>query len=101
MKDTKNSAPVAAASRSFSRHPVLRAELLARYDDVTFNDKGVILAGDGLIVFLEGRERVIVGLERMDEAVFAAVPGLKVVSKYGVGLDTIDTGARARLGVRL
>ncbi len=29
---------VAVASRSFSRHPVLRAELLARYDDVTFND---------------------------------------------------------------
>lgn len=101
MKDTKNPVPVAVASRSFSRHPVLRAELLARFDDVAFNDKGVILAGDGLLDFLDGRERVIVGLERMDDAVFSALPGLKVVSKYGVGLDTIDTRAMARHGVRL
>ena len=68
---------VAVASRSFSRHPVLRAELPARYDDVTFNDKGVIFAGDELIAFLEGHEKAIVGLERLDEAVFSALPELK------------------------
>ena len=62
MKGTKNPAPVAVASRSFSRHPVLRAELLARYGDVTFNDKGVILAGDGLLAFLAGRARAALGV---------------------------------------
>ncbi len=92
---------VAVASRSFSRHPVLRAEVLARYPHVTFNDKGVILAGDELIAFLKGHDKTIVGLERLDEAVFSALPALKVVSKYGVGLDTIDTEAMACHGVRL
>ncbi len=92
---------VAVASRSFSRHPVLRAELPARYDDVTFNDKGVIFAGDELIAFLKGHDKAIVGLERLDEAVFSALPELKVVSKYGVGLDTIDLKAMAKRGLRL
>ncbi len=92
---------VAVTSRSFSRHPVLRAEVLARYPHVTFNDKGVILAGDELIAFLTGHDKTIVGLERLDEAVFSALPALKVVSKYGVGLDTIDTETRACHGVRL
>ncbi|MEE9250437.1 MAG: phosphoglycerate dehydrogenase [Alphaproteobacteria bacterium] len=98
MKDPTS---VAVTSRSFSRHPVLRAEVLSRYENVTFNDKGVILAGDELIAFLRGHDKTIVGLERLDEAVFSALPALKVVSKYGVGLDTIDTEAMACHGVRL
>jgi D-3-phosphoglycerate dehydrogenase len=92
---------IAVASRSFSRHPVLRAELLAKYPDVTFNDRGVALAGEALVAFLKGHERAIIGLERLDDGVFASLPELKVVSKYGVGVDMIDLDAMARRGVRL
>ena len=35
----------------------------------------------------------ITGLEVLDEAVFSAVPELRIVSKYGVGLDMIDLDA--------
>jgi D-3-phosphoglycerate dehydrogenase len=94
-------ARVAVTSRSFSRHPVLRAELLARYPETTFNDAGAILKGPALLDFLKGHERAITGLERLDEAVFAAVPELKVVAKYGVGLDMLDLAAMRRRGVRL
>ncbi len=92
---------VAVTSRSFSRHPTLRAELLARYPHVTFNDEGRSLAGESLIAFLRGHERAITGLERLDEAVFKALPELKVVGKHGVGLDMIDLEAMARHGVKL
>lgn len=94
-------ARVAVTSRSFSRHPVLRAELLARYPATTFNDEGRTLKGDDLIRFLKGHEKAITGLERLDDALFAAVSELKVVGKYGVGLDMIDLAAMRRHGVKL
>jgi len=52
-----------------------------------------------LIEFLKGHDKAITGLEVLDESVFAAVPELRIVSKYGVGLDTIDLEAAARHGV--
>jgi phosphoglycerate dehydrogenase-like enzyme len=92
---------VAVTSRSFSRHPVLRAELLARYDSVTFNDDGRSLSGQDLIEFLRGHDRAITALERLTADVFAALPELKVIGKYGVGLDMIDLAAMTQYGVRL
>lgn len=92
---------VAVASRSFSRHPVLRRELLERYADVTFNDAGLSLAGDALVGFLAGHDKAITALERLDESVLARLPDLQVVGKYGVGLDMIDLAAMSRLGKRL
>ena len=97
----KNSASVAVASRSFSRHHVLREELLSRYDHVTFNDLGKSLSGQELISFLRGHVKAITALERLDEGLFTALPELKVISKYGVGLDMIDLGAMDRHGVLL
>lgn len=92
--------PVAVASRSFSRNPILRQELLARYPGSRFNDSGpVVLAGDGLVQFLTGHTRAITGLDVLDAAVFGALPALRVVSKYGVGLDMIDLDAARRHGV--
>lgn len=92
---------VAVASRSFSRHPILRAELLSRYERVTFNDAGLSLSGDALVQFLSGHDKAITALETLNEAVLARLPELKVVGKYGVGLDMIDLAAMSRLGKRL
>ena len=84
---------VCVASRSFSRHPLLRQELLARYPASTFNDAGASLADDELIDFLKGHDKAVIALERIDAAVLDAVPGLKVIAKYGVGFDKIDLHA--------
>jgi D-3-phosphoglycerate dehydrogenase len=92
---------VAVASRSFSRHPVLRAELLCHYPDVTFNDAGRSLKDDELVAFLAGHDRAITALEHLDEAILSRLPELKVVGKYGVGLDMIDLAAMSRLGKKL
>lgn len=93
--------PVAVTSRSFSRHPVLRAELLARYANVRFNDEGRTLAGDELVEFLHGCVKAITALERIDESVLSRLPDLEVISKVGVGLDMIDLDALDRRRVRL
>ena len=97
----KDKTPIAVTSRSFSAHPILRAELSDRYADVRFNDEGRALSGEGLIEIARGRRKLITALERLDETVFAALPDLEVVSKYGVGCDMIDMAAMARHGVRL
>ena len=92
---------VAVASRSFSRNATLRAELLQRYPGARFNPTDRVLRRDELVDFLRGREKAITGLETLDAAVFSAVPELRLVSKYGVGLDTIDLDAARRHGVAI
>jgi len=91
---------VAVCSRSFSRNEVLRAELLARYEHVSFNDEGVKLEGDSLINFLKGHSKVITALEKVDEYALSHLPELKVLSKYGVGVDMIDFAVLKRHGIR-
>lgn len=90
---------LAVASHSFSKNQTLRHELLARYPSARFNETGRPLAGDALVAFLRGSEKAITGLEVLDEPLFLALPALRIVSKYGVGLDMIDLDAARRHGV--
>lgn len=92
---------VAVCSRSFSKNPLLRAELLARYPNATFNDAGVRLNGDTLVAFLKGHQKAITALEVLDEQVLSRLPELEVIGKYGVGLDMIDLLAMRTHGKRL
>jgi len=97
----KTSLRVAVCSRSFSRNPILRAELLARYQKVTFNDEGLQLKGHSLIEFCKGHDKAVTALEKVDEDILAHLPQLKVISKYGVGLDMIDMAAMRKYGKSL
>lgn len=92
---------IAVASRSFSKHPILRAELLAQYPDVTFNDAGLSLKGESLVEFLSGHDKAITALEVLNDAVLSRLPQLKRIAKYGVGLDMIDMEAMRRHGKTL
>jgi D-3-phosphoglycerate dehydrogenase len=80
---------------------VLRDELLERFPDATFNDDGVALAGDELVAFLKGHDKAITALESLDAALFAALPEIKVFSKFGVGYDMIDLDAMTKAGIQL
>ena len=75
------------------------------------------LESDGLeLVIADVRERLgeeellplvptihgtICGDDQFTERVFRAAPHLKVISKWGTGIDSIDTNAAARLGIRI
>lgn len=92
---------VAVCSRSFSQHPVLRAELLELYANVKFNDEGISLEGDALADFLKGYDRAIIALEKLDANLLSKLPDLKIVGKYGVGLDKIDFKAMDNADVKM
>ena len=89
------------ASRSFSKHPILRAEVLKRYPEAKFNDDGLSLSGNSLMQFLKGYEKAITALEKIDEPLLSQLPELKVIGKYGVGLDMLDLNSMKRHEVKL
>ena len=92
---------VAVTSRSFSRNNILRKELLQQYKNVKFNDDGLKLQDDALVSFLKGHQKAIIALERINEDLLNKLPGLKVISKYGVGLDMIDMQAMHKHNMKL
>jgi phosphoglycerate dehydrogenase-like enzyme len=53
---------------------------------------------DALIEALAGYDGVIAGMEPYTDRVFAALPQLKVVARWGVGVDAIDLEAASRHG---
>ena len=94
-------ARIAVASPSFARNAALRQELLAKYPHVTFTESVSVPQGEELVALLRGHDRAIVGLERVDDRLLSQLPELRVISKYGVGLDGLDVAAIARRGIRL
>lgn len=56
------------------------------------------LSHDDLVALLDGAEGWIVGHARVTRELMAALPGLKVVSRRGVGFDRVDIAAANDLG---
>lgn len=90
---------IAVTSPSFSRHPLLRDELLARFPGARLRDDEARLDGEYLRTYLAGCDGAVIGLEAVDAALLEALPNLRIVAKYGVGLDNIDQAACAGRGV--
>ena len=92
---------IAVCSRSFSKNDKLRNELKSIYKNVKFNDKGSGLKGKDLIDFLRGCKKAIVALEVIDDNILSQLPDLKIISKYGVGLDKIDFNSLKKHKIKL
>ncbi len=90
---------VAVASNTFSNDETLRAALSAHFPHACFNPTGRILAGAELVELLRGGTAAIIGLERIDAALLDACPELRVIAKFGVGLDNVDLPGCARRGI--
>ena len=92
---------VAVASRSFSRNENLVKSLQSKYSSVIFNDFGKTLQGDELVAFLMPATKAIIGIEELTEPVLAKLTKLKVISKYGVGLNNLDLDLLKKRNIRL
>jgi len=57
------------------------------------------LEGDAMVPLIPNMDAVIVGTDHVTARVIRAGNKLKVISKYGVGLDAIDLEAASRAGV--
>lgn len=81
---------IAVTSPSFSKHPVLIKEIKKVTNNVKLNSSGIRLKGEELYEFVKDAEALVVGLETMDEDLLKRLPNLKIISKYGVGLNNVD-----------
>jgi phosphoglycerate dehydrogenase-like enzyme len=79
----------------------LRDELSALFPQSTFNDTGRYLTEDELIRFAGEADALLVGRDGITDKVLSALPQLKIIAKYGVGLDNIDQDALKRHSVEL
>jgi D-3-phosphoglycerate dehydrogenase len=57
------------------------------------------LPEDELIAALQGFEGVVAGNDPMNDRVMRAAPSLRAIARHGVGLDSVDLEAAARLGI--
>jgi phosphoglycerate dehydrogenase-like enzyme len=100
MNELKN-IPIAVSSRSFPKSEELKNELRRHFSSIKFNETNRNLESQELIEFLKGAVGAIVGLDKVTDEVLSELPGLKVISKYGVGMDNLDLTAMKHHGVKL
>jgi len=67
--------------------------------EIRYASQAVVATERETIEAVAGLPAVIAGGELYTEAVFAASPALRVVSRYGVGFDRVDVEAATRHGV--
>lgn len=70
-------------------------------DELVFNPYGRPLTEDELIVLLADCDGFIAGLDPVTENVLKAAKKLKVVSRYGAGVDRVDIFAATALGIKV
>ncbi|MDR2303225.1 MAG: phosphoglycerate dehydrogenase [Treponema sp.] len=68
-------------------------------DEIVYNPYGRPLSEDELIPFLQGCEGYIAGLDYITKKVINSVDKLKVISRYGAGVDRIDLEAARTRGI--
>lgn len=75
----------------------LKTDLEAKVGGVTYNPTGKPLTSAEVTVLLPGIDGYIAGLDAIDAAALAGADRLKVIARYGVGVDNVDlAAARAR-----
>ena len=92
---------IKVSSKSFSKHPILRNELLAAFPYAAFNEQFLDFSEDDFAKFIGGSQGMVVGLEPVVDPVLARCPNLELVSKFGVGLDNIDETAADKHNVKI
>ncbi|MEZ4923802.1 MAG: phosphoglycerate dehydrogenase [Crocinitomicaceae bacterium] len=92
---------IAVTSPSFSTHPDLVAEMRSSFSDFKLNTEGKRFSQAELIDYLKGYDAAIIGLDEITKEVIDALPELKIISKYGVGLNNIDLDYCAVKGVKI
>ncbi|NTW08280.1 MAG: phosphoglycerate dehydrogenase [Anaerolineaceae bacterium] len=79
--------------------PRLKSDLEAQVGQVTYNPTGKPLTSSEVAVLLPGVDGYIAGLDAIDRAALDRADRLKVISRYGVGVDNVDLEACKEKGI--
>ena len=92
---------VVVTSPSFSLNKALQKEIYKYFPDAMLNMNGKRFNKKELIEYIKDAEALIVGLEPIDDEILQECKKLRIVSKYGVGLDNIDLDACRKRNVAI
>jgi D-3-phosphoglycerate dehydrogenase len=85
---------------SFAKgNPDLKSTLEKTVGAVNYNPFGRPLASAELAELLIDADGLIAGLDQIDAPALAAAKRLKVIARYGVGVDRVDVAAATRRGI--
>lgn len=73
--------------------PTLRTKLEAEVGEVVYNTTGTPLSSNQLVGMIKGVHGFIAGLDDIDRKALLAADQLKVIARYGVGIDSVDLEA--------
>lgn len=92
---------VVVTSPSFSKNTILQKEMSKYFINPTLNLDGTKFSQNQLIEFIKHADAIIVGLEKINSNVLDKCPNLKIISKFGVGLNNIDLEACKKRNVSI
>jgi D-3-phosphoglycerate dehydrogenase len=91
---------IVVTANAFSKNEVLVNKLKEFTDNIVLNTTGRY-AKEELIANLKDADGAIVGLDKIDKSVLKECKNLKIVAKYGVGLDNINIKDCEDLNVKI
>ena len=92
---------VVVSAVAFSKNKELTDLLLIHYPDAVINADGKRFNKNELIEYYKSADAIITGLEIIDDELLSNLPNLKLIAKYGVGLDNIDLEACKRRNIEI
>lgn len=100
MKKTLNTCRILVTPTSFGRHnPALRQLLEEQVGEVIYNESGKPLPSEEVRKMLPGIGGYIAGLDWINADALAAADHLRVIARYGVGVDRVDLDAASAKGI--
>lgn len=76
-------------------------ELKKEQIEYELNPYGRKLSSEEVIEIAKGADGIIAGTEPLNDRVLKKIPGLKVISRCGVGLDNVDLASAKELGIKV
>ena len=91
---------VLVTSTSYGRNdPLLKSDLESAVGRVEYNTLGRPLSADDLVEVIGEYDGYIAGLDEINRDVIASAGKLKVIARYGVGVDRVDLEAAREHGI--
>ena len=93
---------IAITTTSFGKYDEKPLSLLKKSGfEIILNTSGRKLKKEEISVLCRGAVGIIAGTELIDARVLELLPGLRVISRCGSGLDNVDREASSRLGIKV
>ena len=92
---------IVVTSRTFSNQNVLKKELLSVFPNTVFNKNNSFYSKKEIINFIYDADAIILGLEKIDRYILKRLINLKMIAKFGVGLDNLDIKTANEMGIKI